>query len=128
MKVFIRVLMGLILGLTITQAAAFEKTAKHGTTHVYLSSDKPLATGSNILILTLSEEGTSFADASVRVKAFMPAMPGMPAMESVSEALDIGNGKYEVRLNLAMSGTWQLHIFITPLKGKRLRVKSSLDF
>ena len=58
----------------------------------------------------------------------MPAMMGMPAMESKADALSLGNGKYEARVNLAMGGTWQLHIFITPAEGKKSRVKTTLDF
>jgi hypothetical protein len=62
------------------------------------------------------------------LKAFMPAMPGMPAMESKVEAKNLGNGKYKATLNLAMGGTWQLHIFITPKSGKKSRVKTTLNF
>jgi len=58
----------------------------------------------------------------------MPAMPGMPAMSSKANAKNLGNGKYKATLNLAMSGTWQLHIFITPKTGKRSRVKATLNF
>ena len=58
----------------------------------------------------------------------MPAMPGMPAMESKVTAKNLGHGVYEAKLNLAMSGTWQLHIFITPKTGKKSRVKTTLNF
>ena len=57
----------------------------------------------------------------------MPAMPGMPAMESKAQAKDLGNGKYQVTVNLAMGGTWQIHIFITPKTGKKSRVKTSIN-
>ena len=58
----------------------------------------------------------------------MPAMPGMPAMDSKSNAQDLGNGNYKITLNIAMNGTWQLHIFITPKDGKKSRIKTSLNF
>jgi len=58
----------------------------------------------------------------------MPAMPGMPAMESKTTAKNLGNGKYEITLNIAMSGTWQIHIFITPKEGRKSRVKTSINF
>ena len=67
-------------------------------------------------------------DEKVSIKAFMPAMPGMPAMESKAEAKFLGEGKYEVKVNIAMNGTWQVHIFITPSQGKKSRVKTSINF
>ena len=41
----------------------------------------------------------------MKVKVFMPAMPGMPYMESVSEAKNLGNGKFETNVNISMGGT-----------------------
>ena len=61
------------------------------------------------------------------VKVFMPAMPGMPYMESVSEAKSLGNGKFTTNINLSMGGTWQVHIFLTPKTGKKVRAKTSLN-
>lgn len=128
MKTVLRLLTGLILAMGLLQAAAFEKDVKFRTVKVHLSSQKPLSIGSNILVLAISKDGKIVEDVKVSVKAFMPAMPGMPAMESKVDALSLGNGKYEARVNLAMGGTWQLHIFITPTEGKRSRVKTSLNF
>ncbi|NOR58611.1 MAG: hypothetical protein GQ474_08830, partial [Sulfurimonas sp.] len=68
-----------------------------------------------------------YADAAVSIKAFMPAMPGMPYMESVSDAKNLGDGKYNANVNLSMGGTWQVHIFITPKTGKKIRVKTSVN-
>ncbi len=128
MKILIRVLISLILGISLLQAAAFEKELRSATVKIHLSSDKPLSTGSNTLILTISKDGKTFLGEKLSVRAFMPAMPGMPAMESKAEASPLGDGRYEVKLNLAMSGTWQVHIFITPAEGKKSRVKTSLNF
>jgi len=128
MKSLFKILFSLLFAFSVSQAAAFEKDAKFRTTTVHISSQKPLSVGSNTLVLDLRLKGKISDGAKVSVKAFMPAMPGMPAMESKAEAKDFKNGKYEVNLNLAMSGTWQLHIFIKPIDGKKLRVKSSLNF
>jgi len=57
----------------------------------------------------------------------MPAMPGMPYMESLSDAKSLGNGEFEANVNLSMGGTWQVHIFITPKEGKKIRAKTSLN-
>ncbi len=126
MKILTMVFSVLLLVASLN-AAAFDKDAKFRTTKVHLSSDKPLGVGSNTFVLDIKVKGKVPAGASVRVKAFMPAMPGMPAMESKAEAQDLGNGKYKVTVNLAMGGTWQLHIFITPKTGKKLRVKTSIN-
>jgi len=128
MKTMMHVLISLMLALNLAQGAAFEKEVKSENKIVLISSEKPLSVGSNTLILSLSEEGQALEGTGVEVKAFMPAMPGMPAMKSVAKAIDRGNGKYEVKLNLAMNGTWQLHIFIRPVEGKKARVKTSLSF
>jgi len=128
MKSLFKILVSLFFAFSISQAAAFEKDAKFRTTTVHISLQKPLSVGSNTLILDLRLKGKLSDGAKVRVKAFMPAMPGMPAMESKADAKDLKNGKYEANVNLAMRGTWQLHIFIKPVDGKKLRVKSSLNF
>lgn len=117
-----------MLGVTMLQAAAFEKEATSKTAKVHMSSDSPLTVGSNTLTLDITQAGSATKDVKVNVKAFMPAMPGMPAMESKADAKELGAGKYEVTVNLSMGGTWQLHIFITPAEGKRSRVKTSLNF
>ena len=128
MKTLAKIFFALLLGATLVQAAAFSKDAKFRTTTVHITADKPLTTGSNTLIVTIKKNGKAVSDAKVALKAFMPAMPGMPAMSSKANAQNLGNGQYKATLNLAMSGTWQLHIFITPKKGKRSRVKTTLNF
>lgn len=128
MKKILTVLLTLALGASLLQAAAFSKSAKYRTTKVEITSEKPLSTGSNTLVLDISQKGQAPKGAKVSVKAFMPAMPGMPAMKSEAVAKDLGNGKYEVTLNIAMGGTWQLQIFIAPTEGKKSRVKTAINF
>jgi len=128
MKKLLIMIAMLFLSTTLVQAAAFDKDLKFRTTKIHLSSDKPIGTGYNTFILELKQSGKVPQGAKVDVKAFMPAMPGMPAMESKAQGKSLGDGKYEVKLNIAMSGTWQIHIFITPTEGKRTRVKTSINF
>ena len=127
MKTIFTILLTLFLSATLAQAAAFSKDAKYRTTKIHITSEQPLTTGKNTFILDISQKGKATTGA-VAVKAFMPAMPGMPAMKSTSTAKDLGSGKYEVTLNIAMNGTWQIHIFITPKTGKKSRVKTSINF
>jgi hypothetical protein len=124
MKTIAKIFLIAILGGSLLQAAAFEKVAKSRTTKVVLSSEKPLTTGNNTINIVVDEK---YADATLNVKVFMPAMPGMPYMEGTADAKNLGGGKYETNINLSMGGTWQVHIFITPKTGKKIRVKTSLN-
>ena len=51
----------------------------------------------------------------------------MPYMESVSKAKSLGNGEFEANVNISMGGTWQVHIFLTPKTGKKVRAKTSFN-
>ena len=128
MKTLTSIILTMILGASIVNAAAFSKDAKYRTTKVYITSDKPITAGSNTFIFTITNKGKSLTNTKVSVKAFMPAMPGMPAMVSKANAKELGNGTYKVTVNMAMSGTWQLHIFLTPKEGKKSRVKTTINF
>jgi hypothetical protein len=125
MKTFIKVLVIALLGTSLLQAAAFEKVAKSHATEVLISSDKPLTPGDNTLNLEVVHK--NYKDSQVEIKVFMPAMPGMPYMESQSEVKSLGDGKFTTDVNFSMSGTWQVHIFITPATGKKVRVKTSIN-
>ncbi|MDQ7060442.1 MAG: FixH family protein [Sulfurimonas sp.] len=125
MNTLTKLMMTLLLGATLLQGAAFEKVAKSRATQVMMSSEKPLSTGNNTIMLEVGHK--NYKDATVSIKVFMPAMPGMPYMESKSEAKSLGNGKFTVDVNIAMSGTWQVHIFLAPKTGKKVRAKTSFN-
>jgi len=127
MKTLTTLLLALLVSATLLNASAFSKDAKYRTTKVHITAEKPVTAGSNTLKFAITKNGKAI-DGAVSLKAFMPAMPGMPAMESKVNAKNLGNGVYEAKLNLAMSGTWQLHIYITPKTGKKSRVKTTINF
>ena len=127
MKKIIAILATLLLGFAALQAAAFEKTAKYRNIKVLMLSDKPLTPGTNHIRLKILKSGKPLSDAKVALKIFMPAMPGMPYMESKTEAKPVGDGTYEATFNAAMGGTWQVHIFVTTESGKKYRINSSLN-
>jgi hypothetical protein len=128
MKTLAKIFLVMILGVSLLQGAAFSKDAKYRNIKVHITANKPVTSGSNTFVFTITKQGEALHDTQVAIKAFMPAMPGMPAMESRTDAQDLGNGTYKATLNMAMSGTWQLHIFITPKSGKKSRVKTSINF
>lgn len=125
MKTISKLFISLVLGATLLQGAAFERVAKSRATQVMLTSQKPLTVGNNTVHLEVGHK--NYKDSQVSIKVFMPAMPGMPYMESVSEAKSLGNGKFTTNVNLSMGGTWQVHIFITPKSGKKVRAKTSIN-
>jgi len=127
MKTFTKIFLALLVSASLVNAAAFSKDAKYRTTKVHITAEKPVTAGSNTLKFAITKNGKAI-DGAVSLKAFMPAMPGMPAMESKVKARNLGNGVYSAKLNLAMSGTWQLHIYITPKTGKKSRVKTTINF
>ena len=61
--------------------------------------------GNNDFFVTIKKDSTSVEDAKVKIKVFMPAMPGMPYMEYKAKAKLI-NGEYKMMINFGMSGTW----------------------
>ena len=126
MTTIVRLTIATIIMTGFLFGAAFEKRAQSRNATVTISSDKPLSTGSNSLKLNIAPKDKTSIE-KVEIKAFMPAMPGMPAMESRSTATPAGEGRYEAIVTLAMSGTWQIHIFLTPKSGKKIRVKTSVN-
>ena len=127
MKTLLKLFAILALATTLLNAAAFEKLAKFRTTKILITAEKPLVVGNNTIEMMLTLKNKVPKGAKVSVKVFMPAMPGMPAMESKSEAKSLGNGKYTTNINFAMGGTWQIHFIVTPKEGKKVRVKSSVN-
>ncbi|QSZ42863.1 hypothetical protein GJV85_12340 [Sulfurimonas aquatica] len=128
MKTLTKILLILFMGVTLIHASAFTKEAKYKKTKIVLSSQKPLSVGTNTLTLHITKKSKVIKNAKVSIKAFMPAMPGMPAMEYETDTKELKDGVYEGKVQLSMHGTWQIHIFITPQSGKKSRVKSSLTF
>lgn len=125
MKTIVKILIMIFLTGSLLQADVLEKNINSHSTKMTLISEKPLAVGNNTLKFVFYDE--RFKDADVKVKIFMPAMPGMPAMQEENEAKLTGNKTYESQVNFSMRGTWQVHIFITPKEGKKVRVKTSLN-
>ncbi|HGZ70107.1 MAG TPA: hypothetical protein ENK74_01780 [Nitratifractor sp.] len=72
---------------------------------VELSSTKPLIAGNNEIKLKIAKEQKP-VEAKVKVKFFMPEMPGMPYMEFKADG-KTDNGTFGTNINLSMGGTWQ---------------------
>jgi len=127
MKAVLRFFIMVFLAAGLLNAAGFEKEAASRGAKVVLSSEKQLAVGANTVELLVTLENRAIEDAAVALKVFMPAMPGMPAMESTVAASSLGQGRFKAEVNFSMRGTWQIHVLITPKTGKKIRVKTSVN-
>ncbi|MDZ7818161.1 MAG: FixH family protein [Aliarcobacter sp.] len=76
---------------------------------IKLTTEKSLIVGTNDFFIELSKDGSIITDAKVKIKIFMPEMPGMPYMEFEDKATLV-DGKYKVNINFSMAGTWQYHL------------------
>ena len=98
---------GMKTGVSKT-AAALQKSHSTDGYNIEITSEKPLITGNNTLKITISKDGKP-VDAKVKVKFFMPEMPGMPYMESKAKGKTT-NGTYNAPINFSMGGTWQYQL------------------
>ena len=65
--------------------------------------------GNNDFYVTIKKDKMTVEDVKVKIKVFMPAMPGMPYMEYKTKA-KLVNGEYKMMINFSMSGTWQYQL------------------
>ncbi len=93
---------------------------------IALKSKKSLVVGNNDIEVTLQKDSKNITDAKVKIKFFMPEMPGMPYME-YKDKLKLDNGVYKGSVNLSMSGTWQYHLKFKSVDGSVHKVRGSLN-
>lgn len=94
---------------------------------VVVSTQKPFVNGNNEVDVMISNNNEALKNADVKVKFFMPEMPGMPYMEYEDKG-KLQNGVFKANINLSMHGTWQYQIrFRTDDKKVRM-VKGSVNY
>ena len=91
-----------------------------------LSSEKPLTVGDNEIAVAVEKEGKPVSDVKVKIKFFMPEMPGMPYMEYKTK-LKPKNGVFKGIVNFSMGGTWQYHLKFKDAAGKVRMVRGSVN-
>ena len=121
-----KILISLVLIFSISNADIIDLNGNVKGIDVSLKSEKSLVVGSNIFIVTLSKNGNAITDGKVKVKFFMPEMPGMPYMEDKQKA-KLVNGKYVMNVNLSMSGTWQYQLYFKTANGKKYKIRGSVN-
>ena len=145
MKRFGAILLGVILSLSSANAeemkcgagkcgASMESEKSSGIIHqtkevdgykVIITSKKALTVGNNDIDIALFKDGKE-VDAKVKVKFFMPEMPGMPYMEYKAKGKTT-NGVFSSTINLSMSGTWQYQVKFKTSDDEVHKVKGSVN-
>ena len=126
MKNIIEIVLGFFLTFTFLHAELLEQNGQKDGYDVTLKSSKALVVGSNEFVVELAKDSKVVENAKVKVKFFMPEMPGMPYMESESEAVLV-NGKYKVNINFSMNGTWQYQLKFKTEDGVVHTIKGSVN-
>jgi hypothetical protein len=126
MKNIIKIVLGIFLTFTFLNAELLEQNGEKNGFNVKLTSTKALVAGSNEFLVELSKDSKVVETAKVKVKFFMPEMPGMPYMESEDNATLV-NGIYKMNINLPMSGTWQYQLKFKTDDGVVHTIKGSVN-
>lgn len=126
MKNIIKIVLGFFLTFTFLNAELLEQNGQKDGYDVILKSSKALVVGSNELLVELAKDSKAIENAKVKAKFFMPEMPGMPYMESESEATLV-NGVYKLNINLPMGGTWQYQLKFKTEDGVVHTIKGSVN-
>jgi hypothetical protein len=92
---------------------------------VVLTSKKPLSVGDNLIDVALFKDSKN-VDAKVKLKFFMPEMPGMPYMEYKTKG-KTKDGVYSSKINFSMGGTWQYQLKFKTDDEKVHKVKGSVN-
>ena len=92
----------------------YESQKNAGGMNVTLTAGRyPLVKGDNTLSVKMFDAaGKAITDATVSIRLYMPPMPGMPPMDSTTQAVLKGGG-YSFTVNPAMEGGWKLDVTVT---------------
>lgn len=122
-------MVGSMLLSTLCFGGGFMQMGMSDDIHVMLSSQKVLSEGENKIKVELnrdSHSGANVAAKDVRIKFFMPQMPGMPYMET-KDICKKSNKAFECKVNFSMGGTWQYQLFIKDENNEEYKYKGSVN-
>ncbi|MGB7402403.1 MAG: FixH family protein [Arcobacter sp.] len=126
MKNVFKLFAGLLIAFNLVHADPLLQEGSKDGYDVKLSSEKSLVMGSNEIIIELAKDGADLSNTKVKIKFFMPEMPGMPYMESEVKG-KIVDGKFKASVNFAMGGTWQYQLKFKTEDGKVHTVRGSVN-
>lgn len=111
---------------TFLSADTIEQNGKMNGYNVNLYTETTPISGNNDFYVKLSKDGNSIKNAKMKIKVFMPEMPGMPYMEYKAKA-KLVNGVYKMMINFSMGGTWQYHLKFKTSDKKVHTVRGSVN-
>ena len=94
---------------------------------VSIHSKKTFVNGNNEVEIMILNGGKIVQNADVKIKFFMPEMPGTPYMEYEDKG-KLTNGVFKANINLSMNGTWQYQIRFRTEDTKIRMVKGSINY
>ena len=127
MKNLLKIVLGIFLTFGFLHAELLEQNGQKDGFDIKLTSPKALVVGKNDFVIELSKDSKIVDNAKVKIKFFMPEMPGMPYMESEENAVLV-DGKYKVSANISMGGTWQYQLKFKTTDEVVHTVKGSVNF
>ena len=127
MKNIFKILVAMFLAVSFLQANSLNQSNQVDGFDVELTSKRELSAGSNEIFAKISKDGKTLSDTKVKIKFFMPEMPGMPYMEHEGEG-ELAGDKYRMIINFCMNGTWQYHLKFKSDDGVIHTLKSSVNF
>jgi Cu(I)/Ag(I) efflux system membrane fusion protein len=111
------------------EMVALDGTQRKGGSDIKISfstdPDPPKSGKTNFRFKLTDPKDKPITDAKVKFTILMPAMPGMAEMRSAGDAEHVGDGIYEGKLNIPMSGGWTLGVGVL-MPGKQ-PVNESFD-
>jgi len=111
---------------TFLNADVIEQNGEMDGYNVNLYTKSTPISGNNEFFVKLSKDGTAIKDAKMKIKVFMPEMPGMPYMDYKAKAKLI-DGEYKMMINFSMGGTWQYHLKFKTSDKKVHTVRGSVN-
>lgn len=119
-------LFALFLAIGILNADPLLQEGSKDGYDIALSSEKSLVVGNNEVFVKLTKDGEVVKDAKVKVKFYMPEMPGMPYMEYEGKGELVGE-QFKMLINFSMGGTWQYQLKFKTQDGKVHKVRGSVN-
>lgn len=126
MKNLMKIIMtlGVLIGF-LNADPLLQEGSKNGY-DVVLSSEKSLVVGNNEIVVALSKAGKTVQNAKVKIKFYMPEMPGMPYMEYEAKGKRVEN-HFKMLINFSMGGTWQYQLKFKTDDGKIHKIRGSVN-
>ena len=109
-------------------AKGFENKKAAGKYDITLKADSyPLVKGNNTVTVSVADKaGKAVTNVKVKVRYYMPPMPGMAPMDYAVTPVRKGDA-YAFTANIPMEGGWKVEVTVTPASGAEASATFNLD-